>query len=97
MHHGESVLYCPNCHPGADALSTNENVTTVEQSSAANAMETTLVSALSAVETALTPSRVKNKGGRPTGSTDANIRAAKLAQRKAINWVVLKYALAQLN
>ena len=42
-------------------------------------------------------SRNLGLGGRPKGTTLANQRAAKLARKKTINWVVMKYAKAQSN
>ena len=69
----------------------------VPRSSDTNATEKALIPAVSAEETAITPSMVQNKGCCPQGSTDANKQAAKLAQRKVINWVVVKYADAQSN
>ena len=76
-----------------------ELVLAVVPNSAAAKSEAAEIPATAAADAVAVPygSRNLGLGGRPKGTTLANGRAAKLARKKAINWVVVKYAKSRSN
>ena len=88
----EVKLLCPACHPDCSPAGVAHDAT-VPTGSAEEEGSAAVGCATAANVSAPAPAaaRKRNKGGRPKGSTAADMRAERQNRKKAVNWVVKTY------
>jgi hypothetical protein len=95
--HGETVLFCPTCHPDSSRETSIVSSAANTESSTANVAppDDSASSADPTESFAASSKKSRNKGGRPKGTDSKNKRAQRRARRDATNFVVREMSMLQ--